>query len=410
MATSIGTGRIASALIDGLATGGIVDIAPADGAFYVYAHVPHLTTELGIDSLTLCRRWMSEIGVAATSGIDFDLRRGHEYVRFSYAGHLDHIERGVHTARPVGDRDATRAGRRVVGRAARRPARRRHVDRARRAELRPLPRRLRRRRHQGRAADRRQPAQHGLARSATMAPDSGGSSSTATSERSRSTSRSTPTGTCCWRCSTTPTCSSRTPDPGTLERLGHRPGRAARPQRVAGDHPGVGLRAGRAVRVTGRIRHDRRGDVRPRRAHRRTGRQAAAPPIALTDEVTGVAAAFATMVALYSGVGQVVDVNLLETMFQLMGPLASLFAVTGEQQARLGAGLPVQRAARYVPVQRRRVGGRVDVERLGGRTGHGAARRRRRRAIRRLRRAGGTPRRARSDHDRLVRAARPRQR
>jgi len=64
------------------------------------------------------------------------------------------------------------------------------------------------------------------------------------------------------------------------------------------------------------------------------------PPIALTDEVTGVAAAFATMVALHSGVGQVVDVNLLETMFQLMGPLASLFAVTGEQQARLGAGLP----------------------------------------------------------------------
>ncbi len=64
------------------------------------------------------------------------------------------------------------------------------------------------------------------------------------------------------------------------------------------------------------------------------------PPIALTDEVTGLAAAFATMVALHSGVGQVVDVNLLETMFQLMGPLASLFAVTGEQQARLGAGLP----------------------------------------------------------------------
>ena len=64
------------------------------------------------------------------------------------------------------------------------------------------------------------------------------------------------------------------------------------------------------------------------------------PPIALTDEVTGLAAAFATMVALHSGVGQVVDTNLLETMFHLMGPLASLHAVTGEQQERLGAGLP----------------------------------------------------------------------
>ncbi|WP_420451690.1 CaiB/BaiF CoA transferase family protein [Ilumatobacter sp.] len=64
------------------------------------------------------------------------------------------------------------------------------------------------------------------------------------------------------------------------------------------------------------------------------------PPIALTDEVTGLAAAFATMVALHSGVGQVVDANLLETMFQLMGPLASLYALTGEQQPRLGGGLP----------------------------------------------------------------------
>ena len=64
------------------------------------------------------------------------------------------------------------------------------------------------------------------------------------------------------------------------------------------------------------------------------------PPIALTDEVTGLAAAFATMVALHSGVGQVVDANLLETMFHMMGPLVSLFGVTGEQQSRLGAGLP----------------------------------------------------------------------
>jgi crotonobetainyl-CoA:carnitine CoA-transferase CaiB-like acyl-CoA transferase len=64
------------------------------------------------------------------------------------------------------------------------------------------------------------------------------------------------------------------------------------------------------------------------------------PPIALTDEVTGLAGAFATMVALHSGVGQVVDVNLLESMLQMMGPLPVLYAVSGEQQPRLGAGLP----------------------------------------------------------------------
>jgi crotonobetainyl-CoA:carnitine CoA-transferase CaiB-like acyl-CoA transferase len=64
------------------------------------------------------------------------------------------------------------------------------------------------------------------------------------------------------------------------------------------------------------------------------------PAIALTDEVTGLVAAFATMVALHSGQGQVVDVNLLESMFQLMGPLISLYRLTGETQPRLGAGLP----------------------------------------------------------------------
>ena len=53
------------------------------------------------------------------------------------------------------------------------------------------------------------------------------------------------------------------------------------------------------------------------------------PPIALTDEATGLAAAFATMVALRSGQGQVVDISLLETMFAFMGPLPSLYALKG---------------------------------------------------------------------------------
>lgn len=64
------------------------------------------------------------------------------------------------------------------------------------------------------------------------------------------------------------------------------------------------------------------------------------PPIALTDEVTALAGAFATMVALHSGVGQVVDVNLLESLLQLMGPLPSLWLTQGELQPRLGSGLP----------------------------------------------------------------------
>jgi crotonobetainyl-CoA:carnitine CoA-transferase CaiB-like acyl-CoA transferase len=64
------------------------------------------------------------------------------------------------------------------------------------------------------------------------------------------------------------------------------------------------------------------------------------PPIALTDEVTALVAAFATMVAVHSGEGQVVDVNLLESLFQLMGPLMSVWQTRGELQPRLGSGIP----------------------------------------------------------------------
>jgi crotonobetainyl-CoA:carnitine CoA-transferase CaiB-like acyl-CoA transferase len=64
------------------------------------------------------------------------------------------------------------------------------------------------------------------------------------------------------------------------------------------------------------------------------------PPIALTDEITGIVAAFSTMVALHSGEGQVVDVSLLDSIFQMMGPLPAVYALTGEQQQRLGSGIP----------------------------------------------------------------------
>jgi crotonobetainyl-CoA:carnitine CoA-transferase CaiB-like acyl-CoA transferase len=64
------------------------------------------------------------------------------------------------------------------------------------------------------------------------------------------------------------------------------------------------------------------------------------PPIALTDEVTALAGAFAAMVALWSGVGQVVDVSLLESLFQCMGPLPGAYAATGYLQPRLGSGIP----------------------------------------------------------------------
>ena len=56
--------------------------------------------------------------------------------------------------------------------------------------------------------------------------------------------------------------------------------------------------------------------------------------------MAALVAAFATMVAVHSGVGQVVDVNLLESLFQLMGPLVTAHVLTGYEQPRLGSGIP----------------------------------------------------------------------
>jgi crotonobetainyl-CoA:carnitine CoA-transferase CaiB-like acyl-CoA transferase len=68
------------------------------------------------------------------------------------------------------------------------------------------------------------------------------------------------------------------------------------------------------------------------------------PPIALTDEIAAVVGAFAVMVALRhrdrTGEGQVIDVNLLESMLQCMGALPSVWAHLGELQPRLGSGIP----------------------------------------------------------------------
>lgn len=68
------------------------------------------------------------------------------------------------------------------------------------------------------------------------------------------------------------------------------------------------------------------------------------PPIALTDEVTALVGAFAAVMGVrdaeHTGVGQVIDVNLLDSMIQLMGPLPSAYLHLGYLQPRLGAGLP----------------------------------------------------------------------
>ncbi len=74
-------------LLAELPKAGFDKLAPADGAFYLLADVSRLTN----DSQDFCRRMLSDTGVAATPGIDFDLERGHGYVRFCFAGSTEDV-------------------------------------------------------------------------------------------------------------------------------------------------------------------------------------------------------------------------------------------------------------------------------------------------------------------------------
>ena len=69
-------------LLEELPKAGFGSLAPADGAFYLYADVSSMTN----DSQEFCRRMLDETGVAATSGVDFDPERGNAFVRFSFSG------------------------------------------------------------------------------------------------------------------------------------------------------------------------------------------------------------------------------------------------------------------------------------------------------------------------------------
>jgi len=83
-------------LIDALAAAGLRRLAPADGAFYLYADVSSLTD----DSEDLCRRLLAATGVAITPGRDFDPIRGGGSVRLSFAGSTEHV---VEAARRLSD-------------------------------------------------------------------------------------------------------------------------------------------------------------------------------------------------------------------------------------------------------------------------------------------------------------------
>lgn len=88
-------------ILDGLPKAGFTNIAPPDGAFYVYADVSELTD----DSRAFAAEILEKAGVAVTPGLDFDPVRGHGTLRFSYARATADIEEGLtRLARFMADR------------------------------------------------------------------------------------------------------------------------------------------------------------------------------------------------------------------------------------------------------------------------------------------------------------------
>ena len=74
--------RSRDVLLAALPGAGFPHVAAADGAFYIYADVGARTN----DSLEFCARMLTQAGIAASSGMDFDRMRGHRTMRFSYCG------------------------------------------------------------------------------------------------------------------------------------------------------------------------------------------------------------------------------------------------------------------------------------------------------------------------------------
>jgi len=83
-------------LLDGLRSIGLDRLAPADGAFYVYADVSDFTT----DSLAFCSKLLADTGVAIAPGIDFDTVHGGSFVRLSFAGPTPDVEEALRRIEP----------------------------------------------------------------------------------------------------------------------------------------------------------------------------------------------------------------------------------------------------------------------------------------------------------------------
>lgn len=75
---------------------GLKEIAPPDGAFYIWADVGHMTS----DSLGFCKDLLRATGVATAPGIDFDPVEGRHFIRLSFAVSTPEVEEAIRRMTP----------------------------------------------------------------------------------------------------------------------------------------------------------------------------------------------------------------------------------------------------------------------------------------------------------------------
>jgi aspartate/methionine/tyrosine aminotransferase len=86
-------------LLDGLPGCGFGPLAPADGAFYIYAGIGNFAAP----SPVLCAEILEKTGIAVTPGTDFDPDHGDGFIRFSYAGAVSEMTETISRLRRWAD-------------------------------------------------------------------------------------------------------------------------------------------------------------------------------------------------------------------------------------------------------------------------------------------------------------------
>ncbi len=92
-------------MLEALPALGLKQIAPPDGAFYIWADIGHLTD----DSLAFCQQLLKDTGVATAPGVDFDPVEGKHFIRFSFAVSTPEVEEALRRITPWFERQAQQA-------------------------------------------------------------------------------------------------------------------------------------------------------------------------------------------------------------------------------------------------------------------------------------------------------------